>query len=40
MTCEIILKSHNIILAEIIAALHLDKNHQFLARVFDPMRRT
>jgi hypothetical protein len=31
MAREIILKSHNIILAEIVTALHLDKNHQFLA---------
>ena len=40
MAREIILKSHNIILVEIIAALHLDKNHQFRTWVFDPMRCT
>src|SRR5262249_46484782 len=36
---EIILQPHDVVLAQIIAALHFDKDHRGVAGVLDPVRR-
>ena len=38
-TTEIVLQAHNVVLAEVIAALYLDEDHFQISGVFDSMRR-